>query len=97
MNRATKKAVHETEGETMTEDMRSEVARTYATAYAAHYSKRDLALALRLYRNLISSDASTPEAGYSRTQIQNIAKMLVPPQDLLDAQLELALACLQGE
>ncbi len=69
-----------------------EAAREYAAAYVAHYSERDLAMALQLYKNLIASHASAREAGYSRTQIQNIVNTLVPAQELLDAQLELALA-----
>ncbi len=72
-----------------------EAARAYAAAYAAHYSERDLTLALQLYKNLIASHASAREAGYSRTQIQNIVNTLVPAEELLDAQLELALARLE--
>jgi hypothetical protein len=75
--------------------VRTEAARAYAAAYAAHYSERDLAIALQLHKNLIASHASAREAGYSRTQIQNIVNTLVPAQELLDAQLELALARLE--
>lgn len=77
------------------DDLRSAEARAYAAAYAAHYSERDLAAALQLYRHLIASHASTAEARYARTQIQNIVNALVPPHELLDAQLELALARLE--
>lgn len=80
----------------MSEDgVLTEAARAYAAAYSAHYSKRNLAMALRLYENLIASHAGAPEAGYSRTQIQNIVNALVPPQELLDTQLKLALALLE--
>ena len=34
----------------------------------------------------------TPEAGYSRSQIQQIAKAIVPQEKLFDAQVDLALA-----
>lgn len=68
----------------------AEAAREYAAAYAAHYSARDLATALQLYKKLMASHANAPEAGYSRTQIQNIVKLVVPEQDLLDTQMELA-------
>jgi hypothetical protein len=44
-----------------------EAAREYAAVYAAHYSERDLAKALRLYKKIMASHASAPEAGYSRT------------------------------
>jgi hypothetical protein len=77
------------------DDLRSEGARAYAAAHAAHYSERDLAAALRLYRDLIASHAGTEEARYSRTQIQNIVNTLVPARELLDAQLELAFAQLK--
>jgi hypothetical protein len=74
---------------------RTEAARAYAVAYAAHDSERDLARALQLYKDLIASHASAREAGYSRAKIQNIVNTLVPAQELLDAQLELALARLE--
>jgi hypothetical protein len=74
---------------------RTEAARAYAVAYAAHYSERDLLKALQLYEDLVASHASAQEAGYSRAQIQNIVNTLVPAQELLDAQLELALARLE--
>ena len=73
-----------------------EAARAYAAVYAARHYERDLALALQLYKNLIASHASAREAGCSRTRIQDIVTRLVPPQELLDAQLELALARLEG-
>ena len=72
-------------------------ARDYAAAYAAHYSKRDLAMALQLYKKLMASHASAREAGYSRTQIQNIVNAVVPEQELLDAQMELALDRLEHQ
>lgn len=71
-----------------------EAARAYAAAYAAHYSQHDLTTALHLYREIIAAHANAREAGYSRTQIQNIVNTVVPAQDLLEAQLNLALACL---
>ncbi len=70
--------------------------RAYAAAHAAHYSQRDLAAALRLYRDLIAARPNAPEARYSRTQIQNIVDTVVPAQELLDAQVGLALARLDG-
>jgi hypothetical protein len=75
----------------------TEAAREYALAYAVHYSERDLAMALQLYKNIIASHASAPEAGYSRTQVQNIVNAVVPKQELLDAQMELALARLEHQ
>ena len=72
-----------------------DAAREYAAAYAAHYSERDLAKALRLYQRIMASRARAPEAGYSRTQVQNIVHAVVPEQELLDAQMELAHARLE--
>ena len=70
----------------------TEAARQYTAAYAAHYVERDLPLALQLYKKLIASNSSAQEADYSRTQIQNIVNAVAPKQELLDAQMALALA-----
>ena len=75
----------------------TEAAREYAAAYAAHYSERDLAMALQLYKQLIAAHAGAREAGYSRTQVQNIVNAVVPKQELLDASIELALARLEHQ
>lgn len=61
----------------------------YAAAHAAHYKAKDLNTALELYSGVMTSHPDTPEAGYSRTQIQNIAKSVVPRQALLDAEKQL--------
>ena len=74
-----------------------EAAREYAAAYAAHYSRRDLAMALQLYKKLIATHSSAREAGYSRSQVRNIVDAIVPEQELLDAQMELALAHLERQ
>jgi hypothetical protein len=44
---------------------------------------------------LTEAARGAPEAGYSRTQVQNIVNAVVPKQELLDAQMELALARLE--
>jgi hypothetical protein len=75
----------------------TEAGRQYAAAYAAHYTGRDLRLAVQLYMQVIASHPSGKEAGYSRMQVQNIVNAVVPKQELLDAQTELALAHLQSE
>ena len=69
----------------------TEATREYAAAYAAHYTEHDLPSAMRLYRQVMGSHPSNPEAEYSRVQIQNIVNAVVPKQELLDAQMELAL------
>ena len=42
---------------------RTEAARKYAAAYAAHYSERDLAMALQLYKKIIASHAGAHAVG----------------------------------
>ncbi len=73
----------------------TEAAQEYAAAYAAHYSQRDLATALQLYKKIMAAHASAREAGYSRAQVQNIVNTVVPEQELLEAQMKLALARLE--
>mgnify|MGYP000113779290 CR=1 FL=1 len=85
-----------------TTDMRNdtrltEAGRQYADAYAAHYTGRDLPVALQLYRKVMASHPDAREASYSRTQVQNIVNTVVPKQELLDAQIELAVAQLEHE
>lgn len=79
------------------EDESTETSRRYATAYAAHYSRRDLPCALRLYQGLVASHPSAVEADYSRMQIQNIVNSVVPKSELLDAQMQLLLACFRRD
>ncbi len=75
----------------------TETGRQYAAAYATHYTNRDLPMALQLYREVMASHPGDPEAAYSRTQIQNIINSVVPPQELLDAHIELAVAHFRHE
>ena len=63
----------------------------YADAYATHYTVKDLAAAVRSYDNLIDLHPSSPEAEYARSQIQNIAGLVVSPGDLLAAHVKLVL------
>ena len=67
-------------------------ARHYAAAHAMHYKTKNLDQALDLYEDIMASHPDTSEAEYSRTQIQNIAKSLVPKQELLDAEMVMARA-----
>ena len=64
----------------------------YHAAYKEHYGTKDLGKALGLYRGIISSDPDTREADYSRSQIENIVKAVVPKDELFDAQVSRALA-----
>ncbi len=68
----------------------SVASREYHDAYAAHYSARDLPLAMRLYEKLLASYPETQEGKFSRMQIRNIVNSVVPKQELLDAEIRLA-------
>jgi hypothetical protein len=70
----------------------TEAGQHYAAAYAAHYTTKDLHEAIKLYMGVMAAYPNTQEAEYSRSQIQNIVNVVVPKQDLLDAQVNLALA-----
>lgn len=70
----------------------SESDRQYVAAYEAHYRRRDLQVALRLYRHIVTAHPTSREAGYSRAQIRNIVHEVVPEAELLEAQLGCALA-----
>jgi hypothetical protein len=67
-------------------------AQQYALAYGAHYATKDLHEALELYRALMAAHPRNQEAEFARSQIQNIVNAVVPKQELLDAQVDLALA-----
>ena len=68
-----------------------EAASSYGEAYATHYSRQDLAEALRLYAELIRTHPNAKEATYSRAQILNIVHAIVPTEALLDSQINLVL------
>lgn len=68
----------------------SQAGQDYATAHAAHYKTKDLNEALNLYQGIMATHPDTQEAEYSRNQIQNIAKSVVPKQELLDAEMSMA-------
>ena len=70
----------------------TEAGRQYEAAYATHYKGCDLPAALQLYTKVMASHPGAQEAGYSRTQVQNIVNTVVPKQELVDAQIELAVA-----
>jgi hypothetical protein len=74
------------------QEVLSAAGRQYAAAYEAHYTTKDLREALQLYRGTMVEYPDSAEAGYSRAQIQNIAKATVPGKDLCDAEWELALS-----
>ena len=65
---------------------------TYAAAHGAQYVIKDLPEAIQLYREVIADAPTSREAGYSRSQLQTIARAIVPADVLLDLQVDLALA-----
>jgi hypothetical protein len=70
-------------------------AEQYAAAYATHYTERNLLGALRAYGQVIELHPTAAEAGYSRSQIQNIVNLVVPARELLASQTDLAARHLQ--
>ena len=75
----------------------TEASQKYAAAYAAQYETKDLREALELYRGIVAAHPDTQEAGYSRSQIQNIIKEVVPEQELFEAQVGMAIAHFGGD
>ena len=73
----------------------TEAAQQYAAAHRRHYETKDLRRALELYAGIIAAHSDTREAGYSRSQIQNIVRTVVPKQELFNAQVGLASAYLE--
>ena len=70
----------------------TQASQDYAGAYAAHYETKDLRIALERYKGILAAHPDTQEAGYSRSQIQNIIKEGVPERELFEAQVGIAMA-----
>jgi hypothetical protein len=68
----------------------TEAGQQYATAYDAHYKTKEMYKAFKLYGRIIAAHPDTHEAGYSRSQVQNIVNAVVPKQEVMDALVELA-------
>ena len=69
----------------------TEAGQQYATAYDTHYKTKDMYKAFKLYGRIIATHPDTHEAGYSRSQVQNIVNALIPKQKVMDALVKLAL------
>lgn len=76
----------------MTHPAAQNSAQQYAEAHAAHYTAKDLRKAIGSYHRIIVAHPTSPEAGYSRTQILNIAFRVISRDVLLESQRTLALA-----
>ena len=59
--------------------------------------RRNLREALALYKGILAAHPDTQEAGYSRSQIQNIIKEVVPERELFEAQVGMAMAHFGGD
>ena len=68
----------------------SEAGQQYASAYDTHYMKKDIRKAFTLYEDIIAAHPDTQEAGYSRSQLQNIVNSVVPKKEIMDSLMELA-------
>lgn len=73
----------------------TEAGRRYASAHEAHYGAKNLREALELYKGVMAAYPETRESADSRSQIQNIVKAVVPQQELLDVEVDLALTHLE--
>ena len=71
-------------------NLSTEASRQYASAYDAHYMTKEIDKAFALYERIIAAHPDTREAGYSRSQVQNIVNAVVPKKKIMDSLLELA-------
>lgn len=67
-----------------------EAGQQYATAYDMHYTTKDIHKAFTLYEDIIAAHPDTKEAGYSKSQIQNIVNAVVPKREIMDSLMKLA-------
>ena len=70
----------------------TEAGRHYAAAYNTHYKTKDLRKAFELYKDVMVDHPDTKEAGYSKSQIQNIVNAVVPKEERFETQMDLASA-----
>lgn len=68
----------------------AEAGQQYASAYETHYTTKDISKAFTLYEDIIAAHPDTKEAGYSRSQVQNIVNAVVPKKEIMDSLMELA-------
>ena len=74
----------------------TEAGRQYAVAYETHYKSQNLHIAFELYRKILADHPGTKEAGYAKSQIQNIVKTIVPKEERLDTQMDMAAAVFEN-
>jgi len=64
----------------------------YDAAYAVHHGTKDLREALGLYSGILKAHPESQEARYSRSQIHEIIKKVVPEPELFEALVEIGRA-----
>lgn len=69
----------------------------YQAAYTLQYVDDNLLDALAAHHAVIERYPESPQAAYSRTQIGNIARRVIPASKLVDAQLAMARRELERE
>jgi hypothetical protein len=50
---------------------------------------KDIHKAFTLYEDIIAAHPDTKEAGYSRSQVQNIVNAVVPKKEIMDSSMKL--------
>lgn len=76
----------------MKPDEQAEVTELYADAYTIHYANNDMRKAFGLYRRILARYPYSKEAGYAASQIQNIINTVVPEEERLTVQMDVAAA-----
>jgi hypothetical protein len=74
----------------------TEVGRLYVATYTMHHTTKNLRKAFELYKNIITKHPSTKETAYAKCQIQNIVNTVVPDDERLSIQMDLAAAQFNG-
>lgn len=69
----------------------------YEKAYSTHYTMKNLYEAFVLYASIMVEYPDTKEAGYSRTQVENIVNAVVSKQEITDVLMDLALSHLKQD
>lgn len=73
----------------------TEAGRQYAAAYDTHYGSKNLRGAFEQYKKILADHPDTKEAGYATSQIQNIVNAIVPKEERLHRQMDLAATIFQ--
>ncbi len=69
-----------------------EACKEYKKAHDKQYADKDLYTALQIYKKVVAKWPDLEEADYSRTQVQNIFREVVPKDVIFDTQIKMASA-----